>query len=379
VRSAETCADCHAEDVVSGERALSALPNLDKRKLDPAESGSWPRTSRKKRRVELLHLLLLGDPELDEALAEALRAGEINDSNDLSRIRSEEAGALALELDWATKRLLLQLAEGESASILARLGGLSTDGSEPDPRLLGSLSQDLVGPAAEAWFPQLEEELTVRASRVAEPAESRLAAIATAEQGEPGWWSSRGKEGLTSGGWYREDRNTLIGYRPTGHADPVLAAWIEQVARLPLDSEPAMNLALTLLDPKSGPGRCMKCHALDGEGSSMVVNRRGAGGDDEQGSFTVFRHGPHVGMLGDDSGCETCHSLDRARLIAEEGVFAGRDPSQGRSSFGDVDRSSCASCHAPDSAGDSCADCHRYHVGAPAASAHDCSTVAGLN
>ena len=85
VESESSCGSCHFEDVISGQLVLLALPNLDSRKLDVVDSGSWPRTSRKKRPVELLHLLLLGDPELDPGLAEALRSGEINDSNDLSR------------------------------------------------------------------------------------------------------------------------------------------------------------------------------------------------------------------------------------------------------------------------------------------------------
>ena len=69
-----------------------------------------------------------------------------------------------------------------------------------------------------------------------------------------------------SGGWYGDFLE--LKYRPRGHADPVVRAWIEFAAAAVGKAEDedeadrARELRDSLLSPKDGAGACIKCHAV---------------------------------------------------------------------------------------------------------------------
>jgi hypothetical protein len=76
--------------------------------------------------------------------------------------------------------------------------------------------------------------------------------------------------------------------------------------------------------------------------------------------FTRFTHRPHLIQPTLES-CDACHQRDdKADTMAG---FADRDPLTFTSNFTPISKSTCVSCHTSTAAGDSCLQCHNYHVG----------------
>jgi len=153
---------------------------------------------------------------------------------------------------------------------------------------------------------------------------------------------------VSTGGWYLDDDAYAISYRPRGHADPFVRAWIDAgvsgdvtTRRSPESSEGLRAIREALLD-RSAPGRCGKCHRPGAASAWSATRRQGPR------ALTDFAHGPHV-RLGAD--CADCHRL----------AAAASDRS-----FEPIVKADCADCHAPGRAGDGCLVCHAYHWrGAP--------------
>jgi nitrate/TMAO reductase-like tetraheme cytochrome c subunit len=59
--------------------------------------------------------------------------------------------------------------------------------------------------------------------------------------------------------------------------------------------------------------------------------------------ITKFDHGPHMTLL-KLNDCQSCHQL-------------------GQLDFVSMRKDQCSSCHQADAAGESCTQCHNYHVG----------------
>ena len=79
------------------------------------------------------------------------------------------------------------------------------------------------------------------------------------------------EEWVAAGGWYRPQESLTLFYRPIGHADPFLLAWLNAAAQLSSErATPEAEVAFrTLADPQS-PGLCMKCHTVDDKAGSDV-------------------------------------------------------------------------------------------------------------
>jgi len=165
---------------------------------------------------------------------------------------------------------------------------------------------------------------------------------------------------MAGGGWYREDY--ALRYRPAGHADGFLRAWLEVSGRV--QGAPGAAAARALfakLSARSTPGLCTKCHSIDGAADgTLAVNWRGGRVDPLQHDFTRFAHTPHFSLL-DDRGCQTCHRLDIRADYASS--FEDNRSDTFVSNFGIAPREVCAECHVESQAGDSCTTCHNYHVG----------------
>ncbi len=158
--------------------------------------------------------------------------------------------------------------------------------------------------------------------------------------------------------WFADPVSLTLRYVPRGHGDPVLAAWLEAAVRRQT-SPAAETTFLQATDPKSS-GLCFQCHTTHPSGEatagrtiawhSQPFERRG---------FTKFSHRPHQiqPMLAD---CTHCHSLRSAiSLTAREVNFSSP---MAEPDFHPITKKSCVSCHTAGSAGDSCVQCHRYHV-----------------
>lgn len=184
---------------------------------------------------------------------------------------------------------------------------------------------------------------------------------ATMPEPDPVDWSKLG-------GWYRDF--FAITYRPSQHADRFLTRWMD-VSGAAVDSGGAgfPKALFDRLAREGGPGRCTKCHSVDRqpETGKLTVNwrtgDRGAGGD----RFTSFNHDPHLTQASTDQGCATCHRF--AADADYRASFDDRDPSTFVSTFQPIAKDTCATCHTAEQAGNTCTQCHEYHVndeGAPA-------------
>jgi hypothetical protein len=173
---------------------------------------------------------------------------------------------------------------------------------------------------------------------------------------------------MATGGWYRPLKSFTLLYRPVGHADPFLTAWLTTLAGMSTESSTDLAGAAfrKLADPEA-PGACMKCHTVDARGGAILVNWLPARPEPHAHPFTAFNHTAHFSLL-TDQGCQTCHQLapesDYPKFFTPADGVLPDNPSQFASNFAPLSKAICAECHKSQVAGDNCLLCHRYHTGA---------------
>jgi hypothetical protein len=173
--------------------------------------------------------------------------------------------------------------------------------------------------------------------------------------------TASGEDWNLAGGWYRDD--FTLRYRPTGHADGFIFAWLnltgELAGKLPESARVFENLA----SPKA-PGLCVKCHSVDQvkatETKQFLVNWQAYKPEDGLKTSIHFSHSAHFSLLG-DKGCLTCHIRDDEADYAAG--FKDRNPATYKANFKPLPRQVCAECHTSAKAGDKCLTCHNYHLG----------------
>jgi hypothetical protein len=219
------------------------------------------------------------------------------------------------------------------------------------------------------------------AAPVASPAPPSEAAAPIIETLDRMNWTS-------SGGWHQE--YGTIYYKSTGHADPLLKAWLDHILE---DVRDPLRLATLregfgfdkgTLSPATG--HCLKCHTVEerrdqqGRLTGAVINWLAYGkhttpaGSDRP--LTRYNHMSH--LLAAD--CRQCHLTQTQPAAGDEyrTAFPGEDSwnassnwfekaglAQFHSNFKQISKSTCAECHTPAKSGDSCLQCHSYHHPAP--------------
>ncbi len=160
------------------------------------------------------------------------------------------------------------------------------------------------------------------------------------------------------GGWYVD--GFAVWYRPRGHADPFLRAWMTLGADSKAGSVPR-EIFEDLATVKA-PGKCAKCHSIDArEDGTAAINWQGLQARPNVQDFTEFAHAPHFEVLDGMPGCGKCHKLDtKADYTA---AFSKRDPHDFVSNFKPIRQAVCAECHTATAAGNDCTTCHDYHIG----------------
>lgn len=251
-----------------------------------------------------------------------------------------------------------QTAPTDRSDILAPRPG----GSAPIDRS-DILAPSLEGPAAAdqsdilAPFAEVPDPL---AAPVAPPPSQAALAPPAPSMVEP---KVPAEEWMAGGGWYRDEFALL--YRPTGHADPFLRAWLDIAAAEPSDES---NRLMAVFDSPRAPGACLKCHSVDRPRSgTAVVNWLPAQDDPARRDFVRFSHEPHFSLVA-ESGCQTCHAVVRPFAGGSTNAFQDQyragDPHHGViAGFAPPTVATCAECHAPGRTGDTCTQCHAYHVG----------------
>ena len=162
------------------------------------------------------------------------------------------------------------------------------------------------------------------------------------------------------GGWYRQDYSIL--YKPTGHADTFLKAWLDFSAiRF---SKAEGNLAasvFTELTGKDAQGQCTKCHSVDAtKDQARLMKWTPSSNQTSESLFTSFSHEPHLGVVSAQKGCLTCHETSSAKGYLD--TYKANDPKKFVSNFAPVKKETCASCHGKKEVRQDCVLCHKYHV-----------------
>jgi hypothetical protein len=175
-------------------------------------------------------------------------------------------------------------------------------------------------------------------------------------------WSTEGSEKRTSpqpGTWFVDDVSLSIRYQPTGHADPVLKAWYDAVVT---EAAPWLREALVAeFTGPSAPGRCTTCHSIDStpEEGGLVINWHAHERNQQPRSFTRFSHAPHLLPM-ELRDCAACHAINHTANTANN--YGSHNPAAFVSDFHPVSKATCAACHNKSAVGESCTQCHNYHV-----------------
>lgn len=159
------------------------------------------------------------------------------------------------------------------------------------------------------------------------------------------------------GGWYRRD--FTIFYRPAGHKDKFIYAWLNMTAPF-VSNGGAASKIFSRLTQKDAQGQCAKCHSFDiRNDGGFTVNWSPSSLADKNFRFTKFVHEPHFAVLEND-GCLTCHNLDRQANF--EKTYEQNDPNVPSANFSKVKKELCIKCHGSGNARQDCLLCHEYHV-----------------
>ena len=356
-----TCAGCHAKQIEgmgrAGAKGLTVLrlPGVD---LDALHEqgisiGEWPADADVEEGLTpFMKLLLGGDPAVTQDLA--VLAG-FDDFTDLSDATDEEVAAVG-RMIWAVKKLLYGLIVSGQREMLDRLQATMTLSTRELAKFVGQLPVEVVRAAQQEWLPRLLTEVSAyRAGKTVSPGESR-------EGAEELYMDQKREKQVMTGGWYRQDADFSLLYRPTGHPDPFLCAWLEFTARVsgPKPARAISAIFTRLSNPKA-PGMCMKCHSVDAEaGQRKRIQWTAARPAPRERRVTRFAHEVHFSVL-DEKGCLKCHTLDPEAEVMEG--FGDADPLTFASNFQPMPKTVCTTCHTPERAGDACLTCHNYHLG----------------
>jgi hypothetical protein len=324
----ETCAACHDGQIADRTLVILGLPEFAANALDAeaVTEACGPTLDAFERLVER---------------ADALAAGEDVAEDD----EVEEYEAVSLDEMAAPAAFLLDVPvddmEAYETPMQDLVMAMAADGTAPLAELVG----DRLGAPPSALLAGLGPELAKRVA-CAWAANVEYEAPADAELG----------------GWYGDYLE--LGYRPVGHGDPVVRAWIEAA----LAAGPAAEAMRDgLIDPKEGVGACAKCHAVQAAGDdSLEVAWRFRPGNVRP--YDHYSHRAHLGLVqagaarlvAQGAGCQVCHWLDRDADFAAS--FDDFDPSTFASNFRPIDVATCARCHAERAVRADCQLCHRYHL-----------------
>ena len=344
---AASCAACHdksiAASLVDG-LPLVTLPTIDVDALGDAGHAvaNWPAAATgdfEGAPAMPAKLLMLADP--NGAAALGVLGGEFDlydvDIDDPTQLKAAAQTAEAL------RGVIDELAAKGQGTIAERLKTLLSRDLTPLEldRLAGRLSPDVV----RAYRDELLDASNngAGANSGAQPTRDEV------------------REQVAAGGWFRDGVTMSLRYRPIGHADPWLRAWLDVLAEAA--SGPHGKLVEPLLRASmkpTAPGQCGSCHSLDRDAGRFVIQWGPLDVEREPRAFTRFSHAPHV-MQPKSGDCASCHRLAvGAEVMAS---YTADDPHRFAPGFEPMSKAACAACHTPTAAGDSCTQCHQYHGG----------------
>lgn len=267
-------------------------------------------------------------------------------------------------------RPLVLLANDSLIAASAFVLGVSEDADDADEQAL-----EMHAALAESGVDSLTEMLEPwESNRVSElldglsPEMLQAAAAAWAEEEDYEVPESE----LRMTGWRAgedDDGNQTLRYLPRGHQDPLIRAWLEELARLAKDAEDedrrelAAETLSQFLDASEGPGACGKCHSA----GITATNESGQSAPwwglqaSRARRHTHYAHAPHLDLLGRGDACQNCHVLNPEADYASYFESDERQNFQFVANFSPIGKSTCESCHKPGKVRFDCQLCHTYH------------------
>lgn len=359
----ETCAKCHDSKMEASWDsgfALFALPMIDTEALRAAgrDIGEWPEQASDEfdgALPPIMKLLLVADQRAAAALA------SLGADFDFFDVDSEDPKQLqaAGEIVSASKRLLYAISEQGQVAFRTRIETVLQRklSKQEFSALTARLSPENLAVITERWLLRLPEEM----------ADGGEATSASTDSNSPQKNREAVHARVAAGGWLSDETTLSIRYRPTGHADQWITAWIDVMTEA--TTGPHAKLAKPMLKQMMGPtstGQCGSCHSVDRniDGSHddgrCVVQWFAKHVEDVPRWFTNFSHAPHLTQA-HLTDCQACHQINPlANVMAS---YDGDSPETFQDGFQPLTKQSCAECHTPRAAGDSCMQCHNYHVG----------------
>ncbi len=346
----ESCASCHAGDLDDRSLPVLALPEFSAEQFAALDHEYLAELCPDRGSPEFYRSLIVaraavaeGDPFGDfesvafgEAMTPLMQWALDAENPDIYDLPADEP--LVDDLLW----LYLDLADSGSEP-LASLIEDRTDGTVDGVALLAGLNDDTVRTAVCAWM-----------------------ANADVRQDPP-----------PGGGWYVD--GLTVDYMASGHADPVMTAWLDLAAAAPTlaaeasgDVDHALFVRDTLMSPGQGPGSCARCHSMSVSNGNPTdpatpVEVRWESDNTPWSPYVRYSHGPHLNVLGEGTSCSVCHRLKEESGIA--GAYETLDANRPVSSFRSIGNAQCLSCHGEGDDGlqaiaadEGCLLCHNYHL-----------------
>jgi hypothetical protein len=150
-------------------------------------------------------------------------------------------------------------------------------------------------------------------------------------------------------GWFVDANSYSISFRPLGHGNKFLRAWLEKTRATTTSPKQLRDVNRELRGDGGAAASCIKCHALPETDVSRQIIWSPAQRPDGRG-FEKFSHAPHMMQIG--TTCTTCHTPAKTAAL---GVAARHD-------FLSMKKETCMTCHVKSLAGDNCLTCHNYHI-----------------
>jgi len=313
----QACASCHVDQISKRNLIVLRLPEFDESSLDKEEVAE-----------------VCGPP-----------TEEADEDEEYESVSGDEMSAVAAYLMGVAADDQDEYSEAFQELVM----GMADDGTE-------SLGEMVKGSGAGVNAGQLFAGLNPEAAR-------QLACA----------WASNEEYELPSdaafGGWYGDLLELM--YRPSGHADPVIKAWIEFAVNANGSDDAAKDRAEqlrdTLLSAKNGPGACIKCHAVSRENEGGPLHIEWKYHKDKAQSYRTYSHTRHLSLVNPqgvkladpNQGCATCHKLNpKAEFKAS---FNDLDPHTFASNFNSMKKETCVQCHTESRVRQDCQLCHNYH------------------
>lgn len=331
----QICSDCHDKDVrslTSRDKGIPVIniPSMDIETLQERglDIGNWPEDADGGYLTPMFAALLAQNEDL-APLIQRINNGDV----DLTDLRDATPDDMirVVELAWTIKTFLYELETKGHAYMIDKISKLPAQSEGMEGQLLASLPLDLLADASEHWFGDLGTQIdTFRSGGVVET---------KAREVDPSALASKRIDQMELGGWFVTPVG--IAYRPTGHADNFMTAWLAISNLLRRQSTyPEFETVYGMLSSRGIPGACGKCHSVSSELSPDTHWESIQLPDTD---FTNFDHRVHFLIVG-EQGCLTCHQT------GDDGGFAS------------ISKDTCQSCHVTNGAGDSCVTCHDYHL-----------------